>query len=120
MLKESQVRRPRSVGPYINNTIKFKALADLYHPELEVLWVHFRPARLLRGSPCIVSGTVYHTLYPTGANDTAMVDYLFSSLTTMEGRYPGCGILLTGDFNRLENQSATNAIQAYAACACSN
>ena len=31
-----------------------------------------------------------------------MVDYLFSSLTTIEGRYPGCGILLAGDFNRLK------------------
>lgn len=29
-----------------------------------------------------------------------MVDYLTSSLTAIEGRYPGCGISLTGDFNR--------------------
>ena len=28
-------------------------------------------------------------------------DYLLSSLTTIEGLYPGCGILLTGDFNQL-------------------
>ena len=39
--------------------------------------------------------------YPVGASDNAMLDYLASSLTTIEGRYPGCGILLTGDFNRL-------------------
>ena len=30
-----------------------------------------------------------------------MLDYLKSTLTTIEGLYPGCGILLTGDFNRL-------------------
>ena len=30
-----------------------------------------------------------------------MIHYLISSLTTIEGRYPGCGILLSGDFNRL-------------------
>jgi len=30
-----------------------------------------------------------------------MIDYLSSSLTTIEGRYPDCGILLFGDFNRL-------------------
>ena len=31
------------VGLYINNTIKFRTLNDLYYPELEVLWVHLRP-----------------------------------------------------------------------------
>lgn len=30
-----------------------------------------------------------------------MWDYLATSLTTIEGRYPRCGILITGDFNRL-------------------
>ena len=89
------------VGLYINNTIKYKALTDLYHPELEVLWAHLRPVRLPRGFPCIVSGTVYHTLYPNGSSDAAMIDYLISSLTTIEGRYPACGILLSGDFNWL-------------------
>ena len=89
------------VGLYINNTIKYKALTDLYHPELEVVWAHLRPVRLPRGFPCIVSGTVYHTLYPNGSSDAAMMDYLISSLTTIEGRYPGCGILLSGVINRL-------------------
>ena len=89
------------VDLYINNTIKFKTLNDLYHPELEVLWLHLRPVRLPRGFPCIVAGTVYHTLYPNGASDATMIDYLLSSLTTIEGLYPGCGILLTGDFNQL-------------------
>ena len=89
------------IGLYINNTIKYKALTDLNHPELEVPWAHLRPVRLPRGFPCIVSGTVYHTLYPNGSSDAAMIDYLISSLTTIEGRYPDCGILLSGDFNRL-------------------
>ena len=89
------------MGLYINNTIKYKALTDLYHPELEVLWAHLRPVRLPRGFPCVVSGTVYHTLYPDGASDAAMIDYLITSLTTIEGRFPGCGIILSGDFNRL-------------------
>jgi hypothetical protein len=39
--------------------------------------------------------------HPLGASDNAMLDYLASSLITIEGRYPGCGILLTGDFNHL-------------------
>ena len=36
-----------------------------------------------------------------GASDVAMLDYLASSLIAIEGHYPGCRILLTGDFNRL-------------------
>ena len=70
------------VGLYVKSSI--------YHPELEVLWTYVKPARLPRGIPCIVFGTVYHTHYPVGASDNAMLDYLASSLITIEGRYPGC------------------------------
>jgi hypothetical protein len=73
----------------------------MYHPQLEVLWTYIKPTRLPRGIPCVIVGTVYHTHYPVGASDNAMLDYLASSLTVIEGRYPGCGILITGDFNRL-------------------
>lgn len=89
------------VGLNINNTMKYKALTDVYQHELEVLWAHLRHVWLPRGLPCIVLGTVYHTLYPDGASDAAMIDYLISSLTTIEGGYSGCGTPLSGDFNRL-------------------
>lgn len=84
---------------YIQNSIKFKTLDHLHHPDFEVLWVHIRPKRLPRGVPCIVIGTLYH---PPSADDNSMIDYLYLSLTTIEGYYPGCGIFLTGDFNRLD------------------
>lgn len=101
ILKNRTVGIHCGVGLYINSSIKFKALTDLYHPNFEVLWAHLRPSRLPRGYPCIVFGTVYHTLHPEGACDNAMLEYLTTSLTTIEGLYPGCGIVLTGDFNRL-------------------
>ena len=86
------------VCTYIRNSIKFKTLNFLHHPDFEVLWVYVRPKRLPRGVPCIVIGTVYH---PPSADDNSMIDYLSLSLTSIEGYYPGCGIFLTGDFNRL-------------------
>ena len=43
-------------------------------------------------------GIVYH---PPSADDGTMLDYLSTSLTTIEGLYPGSGIMLTSDFNRL-------------------
>ena len=48
------------VCTYIRNSIKFKTLNFLHHPDFEVLWVYVRPKRLPRGVPCIVIGTVYH------------------------------------------------------------
>ena len=34
-----------------------------------------------------------------------MLEYLFKSLTEIEGQYPNCGLLLAGDFNRLDIKS---------------
>lgn len=34
---------------------------------------------------CIVFGTVYHTWYPDGASDAAMIDYLFLHLRLSKG-----------------------------------
>ena len=48
------------VCTYIQNSIKFKTLNFLHHPDFEVLWVYVRPKRLPGRVPCIVIGTVYH------------------------------------------------------------
>ena len=61
------------------------------------MWL--RPKRLPRGFPCLVAGTVYHP--HLGVNDSGMLDYLTTTLTTIEGQFPGCGIFVCGDFNRL-------------------
>ena len=83
---------------YIKNSIKFKSLADLQVYDIEVLWVWLRPRRLPCGIPCAIIGTIYH---PPKADDKEMLAYLSTTLTTLEGLYPGCGIYLAGDFNRL-------------------
>lgn len=53
------------VGLYIKSKNKFKALTELYHPSVEVLWAYLRPSRLPRGYPSIVFGTVYHSFQCT-------------------------------------------------------
>ncbi len=65
---------------------------------MEVLSVWLRPKRLPRGVPCVIIGTIYH---PPNADDSEMLDYVSTTLTIIEGQYPGCGIFLAGDFNRL-------------------
>ena len=86
---------------YIKNLIPYKRLSDLEDPEFEVLWSYIRPPRLPRGTSCIIVGTIYH---PPRSDDSAMLDYLITTLISLEGLYPGCGILLTGDFNHLKIQ----------------
>ena len=63
------------------------------------MWIHVRPARLPRGFPCLVTATVYH---PPSSDDSEILEYLSTSLTWVESHFPGCGIILAGDFNRLD------------------
>ena len=77
-------------------------------PALEVLWVRLTPKRLPRGFPCLVISVIYH---PPNADDREMLSYLSTSLTTIESDYPGCGLMLAGDFNRLKVNRLLNQFQ---------
>ena len=79
----------------------FKCLDNLPDPDIEALWAWLRPSRLLRGVPCLIAGVIYHPYFNDSYRDAAFVNYLSASLTSMEGEYLGCGLLLCGDFNRL-------------------
>ena len=96
------------VGLYIKNSISFNCLDHLQHPVLEVLWVRLTPKRLPRGFPCLVIGVIYH---PPNADDREMLSYLSTALTTIESDYPGCGLMLAGDFNRLKVNRLLNQFQ---------
>ena len=43
-------------------------------------------------------GTVYH---PTNAENSEMLNYLIECLSFIESNYSNCGIIILGDFNRL-------------------
>ena len=96
------------VGLYIKNSISFNCLDHLQHPVLEVLWVRLTPRRLPRGFSCIVIGVIYH---PPSVDDCEMLNYLSTTLTTIESDYPGCGLILSGDFNRLKVNRLLNQFQ---------
>ena len=71
---------------------------DLMDKNLDVLWDKIRPDRLPKGIPSIFIGTVYH---PPGANNSLIQNYLYESLSKIEGRSPDCGVIFLGDFNKL-------------------
>ena len=78
---------------------KYKLLNNLNCcDDHECLWIHLRPNRLPRGIPCIIIAVIYH---PPSADEKLMQDHLFQTLTLIESKFPNCGVILTGDFNRL-------------------
>ena len=84
---------------FSRESIKIEVINQYDDTNQEVLWVLTRPSRLPRGIPCIITGTVDH---PPSANNNSMIEHLSNSLTEIEGQFPGCGIIIVGDFNQLD------------------
>jgi hypothetical protein len=78
--------------------VRHNVLIDLMDKNLKVLWIKIRPDRLPRGIQSIFIGTVYH---PPSASNSLIQNYLYESLSKIEGRSPDCGVILLGDFNKL-------------------
>ena len=60
-----------------------------------------RPYRLPRGISSIIIAACYHP----SADDSLFLDHLIQSLIQIESRYPNSGLIITGDFNRLNVDS---------------
>ena len=88
-------------------------MEDLEDPSFEALWLKLRPARLPRGYSCIVLGTIYH---PPNNNDPAILDYLWQSLSSIESRFPNYGLLIVGDFNRLNTKPPSKQFWSQTDC----
>ena len=86
------------VCTYVRDSIRFKTVDYLMNDDFEVLWLQISPKRLPRGISSIIVGTVYN---PPGANDALMLGYHSDSLSQIEANFPECGLILTGDFNKL-------------------
>ena len=91
---------------YIRDNINFTILEDLEDPSFEALWLKLRPARLPRGFSCIVLRIIYH---PPNNNNPAILDYFWQSLSSIESRFPNSGLLIVGDFNRLNTKRLQNS-----------
>lgn len=68
----------------------------------ETIFLRLRPTRLPRGFTCIIVAVVYH---PPGSDSLSMINHLFNSLTHAESSFPNCGLIVAGDFNRLDISS---------------
>lgn len=90
---------------YLRESIRFTLLKEIMDRNFEVLWVQVRPYRLPRGVQSIVVGTVYH---PPVAQDSLMNNFLYESISAIEAKFPDCGIIIAGDFNKLNTTRIKN------------
>ena len=93
---------------YAKNSIQCKILPDRHSDNREVLWVELRPNRLLRGFSNVIAAVISH---PPDADNAAKRDYLRSSLTTLESKYPNSVTILACDCNKLDFTSAAKSFQ---------
>ena len=107
MRKDRKVIDHGGVCAYIQEgNCRYKQLKDLnYCEDHESLWLYLRANRLPRGFFCIIAGVIYH---PPKASGPLLRDHLFRSLALTEACYPNCGLLVTGDFNRLHIDGLLN------------
>ena len=90
------------VALYVKESIKLDRLhdyEDTNNNHIEVIWCKLRPYRLPRGFSGLIVGVLYH---PPNSNGDQMKEYLLDTLSEIERSHPNCGILLAGDFNRLD------------------
>ena len=96
---------------YIKKGLKYTVLEDLYDDKIEAIWLQLRLLRLPRGLSCIIIANVYHPQTDKGISDPEILHYLYDSISTIELRFSNCGVLITGDFNRLNTSRFRNAFK---------
>ena len=96
---------------YTKKGLKYTILEDLYDDKIEAIWPQLRPLRLPRGLSCIIIANVYHPQTDKGISDPEILHYLYDSISTIELRFSNCGVLITGDFNRLNTSKFRNAFK---------
>ncbi|KAI8497686.1 hypothetical protein Bbelb_243380 [Branchiostoma belcheri] len=68
--------------------------------DLECVWVQLRPHWLPRSVSSIALCAVYHP--PNSTRDDVLLEFLADSVDDVCKQYPGAGIVILGDFNRLD------------------
>ena len=88
------------VSLYFEDTIPAQHL-DITVPDgLECLWMRTRPRRLPREVPCIIMAAIYNP--PKISAEKKLLEHISQSMTELKVKYPGCGLVISGDFNKAD------------------
>ncbi|KAI8479105.1 hypothetical protein Bbelb_431700 [Branchiostoma belcheri] len=93
-------RRGGGVAIYVRDNIPSSPLDIPVPTELECSWIKARPHRLPRN----VSGLAVCAVYcpPSSPHGELLVDHLVEAADSLRVKYPHIGILIGGDFNRVD------------------
>ena len=92
--------RAGGVACYVRNDVLYKRLDSLEVPELEVIWIKIMPTKLPRKFSCILVACVYYTQH---TDYSQMRYHLIMGIDTMIRKHPECGVIITCDFNQLND-----------------
>ncbi|CAH1246075.1 Hypp7649 [Branchiostoma lanceolatum] len=93
-------RRGGGVAVYTRCTIPSKPLDIAVPTDLEYVWVQLRPHWLPRSVSSIALCAVYHP--PNSTRDDVLLEFLADSIDDVRRQYSGVGVVVLGDFNRLD------------------
>ena len=88
-----------------------KTLQDLHSNDQEAFWAFLRPKRLPRVFSNLIVEVVYHPDQHPNTSDAALNEYLTSSLNKIEAQFPNSGVLIAGNFNKVDFKASANCYQ---------
>ena len=97
-------RRPTSGGgllAYVHKSIPKTRLHNLEEPDKEVICLQLKLARTPRPFSCILFVGVYYPPGQTAEAQKVMLDYLSHGLDLFLCDHPSAGMVIAGDFNKL-------------------
>ena len=97
----SDGRKCGGVACYIRSDLPCSRMEFLETPSLETLWLLYRQPCMPRSLSHIAICVVYH---PPDADSRAMTSHLINAADTVLRLHPDAGVVLLGDFNRLNEK----------------
>ena len=79
-----------------------KRRQDLKDPSFECMWFWLRPVRLPRKISGLICEILYNPPDTPLPEQNNLVKYMVDKLDVIGTAHPDCGVVLLGDFNRLE------------------
>ena len=100
--KDRMHGRGGGVCAFVSADIPCKRRQDLEDPSFECMWVWLRPVRLPRKISGLICAILYNPPDTPLSKQKDLVKYMVDKLDEIRTMHPDCGIVLLGDFNRLD------------------
>ena len=86
----------------VRENVPCTVLYHLQETDIESLWLLYRATRIPRQLSHIAIGIIYHA---STADSRRTISYILNCLDSISRDHPYAGLILLGDFNRLNDSS---------------